>query len=86
MNALRARAARHTGPLNYFADRFLIVAAAATTIQSVVIGWRDEFQDFKIFYVSSLLLRQGANPYQGLWIAASAPTRTRRPSSSRSSR
>ena len=67
MNALRARAARHTGPLNYFADRFLIVAAAATTIQSVVIGWRDQFQDFKIFYVSSLLLRQGANPYQGLW-------------------
>jgi hypothetical protein len=66
VSALLTRAARHTGPLNYYADRFLIIAACATTIQSVVIGWRDQFQDFKIFYGSSRLLRQGADPYLGL--------------------
>jgi hypothetical protein len=66
VNPLRAKIASHRGPLGYFADRFLVIAAAVTTIQSLVIGWRDEFQDFKIFYVSSLLLRQGIDPYQGL--------------------
>jgi hypothetical protein len=71
--SLHTRAARHTGPLNYYADRFLIIAASVTTIQSVVIGWRDQFPDFKIFYVSSLLLRQGADPYQGLWAQGLGP-------------
>jgi hypothetical protein len=73
VSARLTRAARHTGPLNYYADRFLIIAASVTTIQSVVIGWRDQFQDFKIFYVSSLLLRQGADPYQGLWARGLGP-------------
>ena len=66
MSALSSTIARHKGPLSYFADRFLLVVAAATTIQSVVIGVRDQFQDFRIFYASSLLLRQGRDPYHGL--------------------
>ena len=73
VSALLTRAARHTGPLNYYADRFLIIAASATTIQSVVIGWRDQFPDFKIFYGSSLLLGRGADPYQGLWAHGLGP-------------
>ena len=55
MSALSSTIARHKGPLSYVADRFLLVVAAATTIQSVVIGVRDQFQDFRIFYASSLL-------------------------------
>ena len=66
MSPLPATIARHKGPLNYYADRFLIVAAAATTIQSIAIGWRDQFPDFRIFYVSAWLMRQGGDPYLGL--------------------
>jgi hypothetical protein len=73
VNPLRAKIASHRGPLGYFADRFLVIAAAVTTIQSIIIGWRDEFQDFKIFYGSSLLLRQGIDPYQGLFAQGLGP-------------
>src|SRR5262249_44690576 len=47
-------------------DRFLLVISAATFIQSVVIGWRDRFQDFEIFYLSAAALRQGSDPYASL--------------------
>jgi Glycosyltransferase family 87 len=66
VSPLLATIARHKGPLNYYADRFLLVVAAATTIQSLVIGWRDQFPDFRIFYVSAWLMRRGGDPYLGL--------------------
>jgi hypothetical protein len=47
-------------------DRFLLVISAATFIQSVVIGWRDRFQDFEIFYLSAAALRRGGDPYTSL--------------------
>lgn len=73
LSALSSTIARHEGPLSYFADRFLLVIAAATTIQSVVIGVRDQFQDFRIFYASSLLLRQGRDPYHDLAVLGVGP-------------
>ena len=82
VSPLLATIARHKGPLNYYADRFLIVVAAATTIQSLVIGWRDQFPDFRIFYVSAWLMRRGGDPYLGLAGQGLAPTPTRRRSSS----
>jgi hypothetical protein len=66
VSPLSATIARHQGPLSYYADRFLIVIAAATTIQSIVIGWRDQFPDFRIFYISAWLMRQGGDPYLDL--------------------
>src|SRR5262249_34000626 len=51
---------------SYLADRFLVVVSAATLIQSVVVGWRDGFHDFEIFYLSAGAVRRCIDSYSSL--------------------